>query len=72
MRCELRLKELRTERGMTQRDVAEAIGVSPVAVCQWETGVTRPTVTNILAMSAALHCSVDDLLRPKATASAPT
>lgn len=37
-----RIKELRTEKGMRQKDLAEKIGVSKAAVSLWERGVTRP------------------------------
>ena len=31
---------LRKERGMTQRDLAQPVGVSDKAVSKWETGVS--------------------------------
>lgn len=71
MNYELHLKEIRLARGMSQRDLAAAIKVSPGAVAQWERGITKPTSTNIMALSQVLHCSLDELVRPKATANAP-
>lgn len=71
MNYELHLKEIRTARGMTQRELAEALKVSPGAVGQWESGTTKPTTSNLLAMTQVLHCSLDELVRPKATAIAP-
>ena len=35
------LARLRQERGMTQRQVAEALHVSPQAVSKWERGVSQ-------------------------------
>lgn len=71
MNYELHLKEIRLARGMTQRDLAAAMKVSPGAVGQWESGTTKPTSTNLLALTQVLHCSLDELVHPKATAMAP-
>lgn len=36
----------RIEKTMTQAQLAEKIGVSDVAICEWETGVRHPTLKN--------------------------
>lgn len=38
----LRLKELREEKGMNQREFAAALGVSPATVGMWESGAREP------------------------------
>ena len=38
------LKQLRTSRGMTQKDLALAVGVSQNAISMYETGLQYPTV----------------------------
>ena len=38
----IRLKELREERGMNQREFAAALGVSPATVGMWESGAREP------------------------------
>ena len=38
-----RLKQLRKEKGMTQIQLAEALGVSSGTVAMWETGKRRPS-----------------------------
>ena len=43
--------ELRRKRGLSQSDVAEAVGCSPDAVSRWERGVTCPYIDNIIALS---------------------
>lgn len=35
-------RELRRSAGLTQADVAQALGVNRVTVTRWETGVQRP------------------------------
>src|SRR5579872_1832895 len=37
-----RLKELRQEKGLTQKELAERAGVSPRAVAKWEQGDREP------------------------------
>ena len=44
------LKRFRQEKGLTQEQLAGALGVSPQAVSKWETGASAPD----LAMLAAL------------------
>ncbi|MGN0713607.1 MAG: helix-turn-helix domain-containing protein, partial [Anaerovoracaceae bacterium] len=36
------LRQLRTEKGMTQEDLAEKFGVSSRSVSRWENGNTMP------------------------------
>ncbi|MEY8311766.1 helix-turn-helix domain-containing protein [Oscillospiraceae bacterium 42-9] len=38
----IRLKELREEKGMNQREFAAALGVSPATVGMWESGAREP------------------------------
>ena len=60
------ISNLRGERcrlDLTQEDLAEQIGVSPVTIRQWESGVTKPSASNLLAMSDLFGCSVDYLLQ---------
>ena len=40
------LKELRIEKGMTQTDVAIAVGCSLASYRMWELGVTTPNAEN--------------------------
>ena len=58
-----RIKEVRKAKGMTQKELAEKLGVTPQAVSQFENSdgskFNYSTLTNI---AEALECSVDDLL----------
>lgn len=44
-------RNLRESRGKTQRDVAEAIGVTASAVGQWECGARKPRFDKIQALA---------------------
>ncbi len=57
-----RLKDMRTERKMTQQAFADAIGVSVVTVRNWEYNVKRPAMDAILAIAGVFQVSTDSLL----------
>ncbi len=57
----------RKENGLTQKDIAEKIGVTNKAVSKWETGEGYPDITSLLIISEALGVTVDELLKGKLT-----
>lgn len=57
------LAQLRSERGMTQRELADRIGCYPKDVSRWETGTTLPGTASLLKLAAALDCSCEDILK---------
>lgn len=56
------LKNERQLAGLTQRDLANAIGVKQQQVSQWECDKVEPTLYNIVAIIKALNTSFDDLI----------
>ena len=57
MQCVLIFTQLlrrRAERGLTQAEVAERIGVSRVTLARWEGGYREPTMSQLLKWMAAL------------------
>ena len=58
----MRLKELRESRGMTQREVAEAVHVTKGAVCQWENGTRIPGLSTALMLADLFRVPLDTLL----------
>lgn len=57
-----RLRALRTQASMTQRQLGEAIGVSQVTIRNWETGAKAPSMAAIISLSKTLGISADFLL----------
>ena len=57
-----RLKTLRKKAGLTQEQLAEAIGVHSVTVSQWENDTYLPKTLNIKALATALGVPEADLL----------
>ena len=54
-----RLKKLRTEAGLTQKQVAEIINVSPSTVSKYESGKSPIRVNEVLALARFYDVSVD-------------
>ena len=57
-----RLRELRTERGLTLRQVAERAHIDVSTLSRLETGKRRLALDHVPALAAALGVSADDLL----------
>ena len=55
------IKKYRKQKGMTQRELADAIGVSVQAISKWECGAT-PDISQILPLAGALGASANELL----------
>ncbi len=53
---------LRRERGMTQEEMGERLGVTNKTVSRWETGKYMPDVDKLLELSGLLGVSVNELL----------
>jgi len=60
------LRAARTERGISVREVARRIGVSPSLVSQIETGKTQPSVGTLYALLTELDLPFDTLVRGRA------
>ncbi len=57
-----RLKELRKEKGITQKELANLISKSATAVASWEQGLSEPCVNDIRLLCQIFDVSADYLL----------
>lgn len=57
---------LRKERGMTQLELAEKMGVTDKAVSKWERDLSFPDVSSIPKLAEIFCVSVDELMQVKA------
>ena len=57
-----RLKELRLEKGMRQKDVAEKIGVSPQSYNFYENWVNKPDPETLIKLADLFEVSLDYLV----------
>lgn len=60
--CE-KLQLLRKEKGMSQENLAESIGVSRQAVSKWESGQSYPEISKLIALSELFKVSIDSLVK---------
>jgi transcriptional regulator with XRE-family HTH domain len=61
MRMGEKIRILREQIGITQKQLAQAIGVDASAVSLWESGKTQPTVANLVRIAEVLNCRPGDL-----------
>ena len=57
------LKEYRINCKMTQEFVAEALGISWQAVSKWESGISEPSTSHLIALANLYGVKPEDILR---------
>jgi LPXTG-motif cell wall-anchored protein len=60
-----RIRELRTQKGLTQEALALELGISRQAVAKWEAGQTAPSTANLVALSRLLNVPLEKLTEGK-------
>ena len=60
--CGAFIADLRKEKNLTQKQLAEILKVSDKAISRWETGKGFPDVTSLVALSEFFGISVNELL----------
>ncbi|MBQ9939436.1 MAG: helix-turn-helix transcriptional regulator [Oscillospiraceae bacterium] len=58
-----KLYKLRTERNMSQGDLADALGVSRQSISKWETNSSVPELDRLIKLSEIFNISLDELVR---------
>ena len=58
----LKIQELRTSQGLTQKALAEKIGVKNYTVANWEQNRTEPSVKDLKDLADFFSCSIDYLV----------
>lgn len=57
-----KLKSLRKQYGLSQREAASRLGISTSVISAYENGERTPSTENLLALSYLYKCSTDYLL----------
>jgi transcriptional regulator with XRE-family HTH domain len=65
-----RLRTARRSAGLTQKQLAEAVGVESITVSRWERGVTSPSLSRLRRIAEITKTTVSDLVRAPDAATA--
>ena len=58
----IRIRDFRESKGLTQKELAEIVGVQGAVISNWETGRNRPNVDVLKKLCTALNTSADELI----------
>lgn len=58
----LTIKQKRRELGLTQKQLAEKLGISPQNVSNWEHGKIFPSLYSFRLLAESFGCKVKDLI----------
>lgn len=61
------ISSLRKEKGMTQKELADKLGITDKAVSKWERNVSFPDTATIPKLAEILDVSVEELMNVKIT-----
>jgi transcriptional regulator with XRE-family HTH domain len=60
-----KLRELREKKGLSQKKLADKLGVGRTTVTLWELGINKPRTDMLPSLAKVLGCKVDALLCSK-------
>lgn len=58
------VKQLRQERGWSQQEVADRVGLNKMTISQYENGKRKPSFEMIEALAEVFHVDLNYLLEP--------
>ena len=58
----MNLREIRLARGITQKTLADAVGLSDQAICTYEIGTREPNLETLRKLATVLDCTIDELI----------
>lgn len=56
------LKALRKQKKLTQKELAEQIGIKQNSYSDWENGKNEPSLDNIIKLAEVFYVTTDELL----------
>lgn len=62
MNFQIRLRELRLEKGVSQEVIAKLLNMSKMAVSHWERGNSEPSIEQLKILARYFDVSVDYLV----------
>ena len=58
-----KIKEYRELNKMTQKDIAEILGVEPATICKYEAGIIEPSIESLKRLAETFNVTVDELIK---------
>ncbi len=58
----MRIREIRTAKGITQTELAAIMRVGQSTISHWESGAYSPTLQHLRRLAEVLNCTADELL----------
>ena len=62
MEFNVRLKELRKEKNVTQIEIAKMLNMSKMAISHWENGNSEPSIEQLKVLARFFDVSIDYLV----------
>ena len=59
---QIRLKELRKENGLTQKQISKILNKSETGYASWEQGLSEPSIDDLIHLSNYYKVSIDYLV----------
>jgi transcriptional regulator with XRE-family HTH domain len=59
----MNLKEIRLNKGLTQQQLADNIGVSRQQIVKWESGERNPKLSALKKLAKVLECDLMELIK---------
>lgn len=61
-KIQIRIKELRKEKGLTQKQLANMVGKSETGLASWEQGLAEPSINDIIKLCEIFGVTADYLI----------
>lgn len=62
MKFHEKLKELRSNSGMSQKQIAEKLNIKQSNISDWENGISRPDYEKLIMLADIFDVTLDELL----------
>jgi len=60
------LREIRKQRGLTQKELSEKSGVARISIARYESGKVIPGALNLMKLAKAMECNAEEIITKKA------
>lgn len=66
------IRELRTKKRLSQKDLANQLGVTVAAVSKWENGKNIPDISNLKAIAELFEVSLTEIINGEINSAPPS